>query len=72
MDLLFYVNLGICFCTFVHLLCLIYIYLFGFFRLEIYIYNHMKKNNLQDIAKMFAKETNIETPQCKLLCSRYI
>lgn len=38
---------------------------FECFRLDLYIYNHMKEINLQDVAEIFAKEANIETSQCK-------
>ncbi|WOG89833.1 hypothetical protein DCAR_0209072 [Daucus carota subsp. sativus] len=31
--------------------------------LDLYIYNHMKEINLQDVAEIFAKEANIETSQ---------
>lgn len=41
-------------------------------RLQLYIYDRMKKRGLHDAAEIFAKEANLEMSECKCVIAHII
>lgn len=44
----------------------------GTLRLQLYIYDRMKKKGLHNVAEIFSKEVNLEMSECKCVHSHII